>query len=77
MYLLHTMKNADNILIYPFAFAYVLSLLEFLFYPLHYILSKNEKIDLKAIQWHEKYTFRAIFLLNRNNKIFIYIRGKL
>ena len=34
-------------------------------------------IDLKAILWHEKYTFRAIFLLNRNNKIFIYIRGKL
>lgn len=34
-------------------------------------------IDLKAILWHEKYTFRAIFLLNRNNEIFIYIRGKL
>lgn len=43
----------------------------------YFILSKNEKIDLKAIHWHEKYTFRAIFLLNRNNKIFIYIRGKL
>ena len=45
--------------------------------PFNFILSKNEKIDLKAILWHEKYTFRTIFLLNRNNKIFIYIRGKL